>query len=254
MNSRMKTGLAVSLAVHALLLALPMTGFIAEPGEARRWITTRLVEERPELPGEAREEAALPIPPALEEVAAETATPGIAAAAEEQPEAGVEAGAGEISTAADTPDETPAAAGDRGSIRVAAAAAFPAAVPRFSLSPVKSPGAGTAPPEKPAASEHVRQASATPVPPPEVDHLPLIRERILGARHYPATARRRGWQGRTEVRFRIGKDGRPSSLKLMASSGFRLLDEASLKAVSEGAPYPVVEGWITVPIVFRLKG
>lgn len=79
-----------------------------------------------------------------------------------------------------------------------------------------------------------------------------IRDRIRSTQYYPLMARKRGWEGRTTVRFRINGDGGLDSLELVESSGINLLDQASVKAVEKGAPYPAVEGWIKVPIVFRL--
>ncbi len=92
------------------------------------------------------------------------------------------------------------------------------------------------------------------VKPPAGQHsLRIIRERIMAVRNYPALARMRGWEGRTTVRFRVGPGGEPRLLDLVSSSGVAALDRASVKAVEEGAPYPPVEGWVTVPITFLLR-
>jgi TonB family protein len=110
------------------------------------------------------------------------------------------------------------------------------------------------PGEKPMAVRRPARTDPMEVKSDPAHLLALIRSRILAARRYPELARRKGWQGRAAVRFRIDREGRPDFLELVESSGFTVLDKASLKAVDMGAPYPPMEGWITVPIVFRLKG
>jgi protein TonB len=89
---------------------------------------------------------------------------------------------------------------------------------------------------------------------PGEDPLAAIRERIVAARSYPEQARRRGWEGRVLVRFTVDARGEPRNLELLETSGFPVLDRATLRAVERGAPYPLLEGWITVPLVYRMEG
>ncbi len=110
-----------------------------------------------------------------------------------------------------------------------------------------------------------------PPPPPEVADRPVIppdsaaaavatdalmrqiRARIEAAVAYPAAARRRSLEGSAGVRFRVASDGRPYDIELGRSSGHSLLDRAAVRAVNAGAPFPPLDGPISVPISFRLK-
>jgi len=83
--------------------------------------------------------------------------------------------------------------------------------------------------------------------------LVLIRQQIERARIYPEAARQAGHQGTVELRFRIGADGSVASLEIMRSSGFPVLDRASEETIRRAAPYPVVSGWIRLPLSYRLE-
>ncbi len=80
-----------------------------------------------------------------------------------------------------------------------------------------------------------------------------IRARIEAVVTYPAAARRRSLEGSAGVRFRVASDGRPYDIELGRSSGHSLLDRAAVQAVNAGAPFPPLDGRISVPISFRLK-
>lgn len=81
----------------------------------------------------------------------------------------------------------------------------------------------------------------------------LLRERIERAKQYPALARRWGMEGTVEVEFRIARDGTVEALRVVKSSEFPLLDEASIETIKRAAPLPVVPGTIRVPISYRLR-
>jgi periplasmic protein TonB len=85
------------------------------------------------------------------------------------------------------------------------------------------------------------------------DLLRLIRQRIEQAKVYPDAARQVGHQGTVELRFRIGKDGAPTAIEILRSSGVPLLDAASEETIRRAAPYPVVSGWIRLPLSYRLE-
>jgi protein TonB len=57
--------------------------------------------------------------------------------------------------------------------------------------------------------------------------------RILDAPRpdYPLLARRRGWTGQVEVSFRVAPSGAVEEVKVTASSGYWVLDEACLDAI-----------------------
>jgi TonB family protein len=84
------------------------------------------------------------------------------------------------------------------------------------------------------------------------DLLRAIRRRIEQAKIYPDTARRQGVQGVVEVRFRIGLDGGVTALEVVRSSGHALLDQESADTVRRAAPYPVIPGWIRIPLAYHL--
>ncbi len=83
-------------------------------------------------------------------------------------------------------------------------------------------------------------------------HLQTIRRRIEEARTYPEAARRDGIQGTVDLRFRIAADGTIEAIKILRSSGFRILDESAEQTIRRAAPYPPVSGWIRLPLSYRL--
>jgi protein TonB len=85
--------------------------------------------------------------------------------------------------------------------------------------------------------------------------LDAIREQIGRAVLYPASARRSRLQGRVVVRFTIGRDGRVREVRVVASSGYDVLDRSAVAAILAAAPFGGIdrEASITTPIVFRLE-
>ncbi|MGH7351824.1 MAG: energy transducer TonB [Candidatus Methylomirabilales bacterium] len=81
----------------------------------------------------------------------------------------------------------------------------------------------------------------------------LLRQRIKGAQRYPELALRFGMEGTVEVEFEIARDGSVEWVRVTKSSGYPLLDEASVEAVKRAAPLPVVPGRIRIPISYRLR-
>ena len=84
------------------------------------------------------------------------------------------------------------------------------------------------------------------------DRYSLIRAAISRAKIYPLLARKRKIEGAVVTGFRIDEKGRPQDLKIEKSSGYEILDSAALKIVTKAAPFPKVNGEITVPITFKL--
>lgn len=121
----------------------------------------------------------------------------------------------------------------------------------------RAPGAGG----EPARTQDLIDAAATQksgagqgevaATPPQV--------KIEPRPEYPALARKRGQEGTVLVRCRVSTQGIVSGVELERSSGFRLLDEAALKAVSQWTFLPAmeagkpVESAIVVPVQFRLE-
>jgi len=76
---------------------------------------------------------------------------------------------------------------------------------------------------------------------------------------YPRLARRRGCQGTVVLSVFVNENGYVTNLWMFTSSGYRLLDNAAVKAVRNWAFEPGKKGnkkvamWVKVPIRFRLK-
>jgi protein TonB len=76
---------------------------------------------------------------------------------------------------------------------------------------------------------------------------------------YPPAARRNGDEGRVMLRVLVNPDGAPARVEIDQSSGSPLLDGAALDAVRGWRFVPArrgaqnVEGWVRVPLVFRLE-
>lgn len=77
---------------------------------------------------------------------------------------------------------------------------------------------------------------------------------------YPQAARRNGDEGTVLLRVLVNPDGTPVQVELDRSSGSSPLDSAAVDAVRNWRFVPArrgaqnVEGWVRVPIVFRLEG
>jgi protein TonB len=76
---------------------------------------------------------------------------------------------------------------------------------------------------------------------------------------YPRWAVRQGWEGTLTVAVEILPDGKVGRWKVMKSTGYRILDQAAVKAVREWRFHPATEGekpvlsCIQIPIRFRLS-
>ena len=103
-------------------------------------------------------------------------------------------------------------------------------------------------------------------PPPALDagalkaYGEILAQAIDKRKSYPRLARMRNWQGTTQLKLRIGPDGKLQDILVGSSSGFELLDAAAIKMVQESLPLPDLpealrgrELTMTVPIVFKLQ-
>ncbi|MBE9503506.1 MAG: energy transducer TonB [Proteobacteria bacterium] len=84
------------------------------------------------------------------------------------------------------------------------------------------------------------------------DFIPLILSKIEAAKIYPKSAIRRGLEGAATIKFRIRTDGQVDEVNLVESSGFDVLDRASIKAIKKAAPFPYVDFWLKVAVNFKL--
>ena len=100
--------------------------------------------------------------------------------------------------------------------------------------------------------------------------LPQLPEQPAGVEHgaeslrlkqpiYPPRSIRLGQEGTVEVEVEVLANGRIGEVRLRTSSGFRLLDEAALKAARKGSYNPAlrddraVRSFVIVPFEFHLK-
>jgi periplasmic protein TonB len=100
--------------------------------------------------------------------------------------------------------------------------------------------------EKPAISHAEQYRSA---------NFGAIRDRILANLHYPTIARRKGWSGKVEIAFTIMPDGSIQEMRILASSGYPLLDEQAIEAIRQAAPFtpPRVVALLVMPVTFQLN-
>ena len=113
------------------------------------------------------------------------------------------------------------------------------------------------PAETPVATPAPAPVEPAPMPAPEktvdVDAaLAQIRAKLQENLLYPPVARLNSLQGTVRVRFEIQGSGKPHNVKVVQSSGFKVLDEAAVKTVLASAPLPVVPVKVKVPVVFKL--
>ena len=85
------------------------------------------------------------------------------------------------------------------------------------------------------------------------DLLSAIRRRIERAKVYPEAARRTDREGTVDLRFRIGPDGSAERVEILRSSGHESLDESAILTIRRAAPYPLLAGWIRIPLAYRLE-
>ncbi len=82
--------------------------------------------------------------------------------------------------------------------------------------------------------------------------LAKIWRKINSSKYYPSSARRKGITGAPRVNFAINKDGRIEWVRLEATCGTRLLDDAAVETVHRAAPFPYYPKPITVTVKYSL--
>lgn len=70
---------------------------------------------------------------------------------------------------------------------------------------------------------------------------------------YPLAARQQGQQGRVILKYFVTEKGLVESIQVKESSGFDLLDQEAIRAISNYRYYPGQPGWTEHPIKFTLK-
>jgi TonB family protein len=87
-----------------------------------------------------------------------------------------------------------------------------------------------------------------------------IQVKIAKAKNYPSLAKRRGQQGKAILSFKLSRDGNVLDLKVEKSTGHNSLDQAALRAIKEGGPYPIIPkalskkyAFLRIPISFVIN-
>ncbi|HTG01536.1 MAG TPA: energy transducer TonB [Nitrospirota bacterium] len=81
----------------------------------------------------------------------------------------------------------------------------------------------------------------------------MIEAAIERSKNYPRLARERAIQGTVRLRFKVDPSGSVQKVEVLKSSGFEILDDASVKSIYRATPMPYVKGWVEVPIAYVLK-
>lgn len=71
-----------------------------------------------------------------------------------------------------------------------------------------------------------------------------LRQKIESIWVYPPEAAAKGIYGDLKIQFTIKKDGRLGAIELVRTSGYKMLDDAAMKALKDGEPYwPLPDSW-----------
>jgi TonB family protein len=84
------------------------------------------------------------------------------------------------------------------------------------------------------------------------DQWQLIQAALERAKTYPRQARERGIEGIVHIRFKILPSGAVERVELVKSSGYEILDSASVRTIYQAGPLPYVKGWVEVPIAYHI--
>lgn len=75
-------------------------------------------------------------------------------------------------------------------------------------------------------------------------YMQRLREKIEGIWKYPAEAAERKLNGELYIRFTIKKDGGLGAVELVHTSGYKILDDAAIRALRDADPYwPLPDSW-----------
>lgn len=90
-------------------------------------------------------------------------------------------------------------------------------------------------------------------------YLGAARVKIERAKRYPLEALRKNLEGKVVLSFQINREGEVSGIKLVQSSGYRVLDEEGMATLRRASPFPSLRQigkenlLIEIPILFRLE-
>jgi protein TonB len=86
------------------------------------------------------------------------------------------------------------------------------------------------------------------------EHFQYIREMILKHLVYPPLAKKMRWQGDVIVSFIVTRNGCAEDIRIVKSSGYRILDTNVMETIKEIQPFPKppVRAEIIIPVSYRL--
>ncbi len=85
------------------------------------------------------------------------------------------------------------------------------------------------------------------------------RLKIEQAKQYPREAQRKRWEGKVILSFQIDRQGEVRDIRVIQSSGYRILDEEGMATLRRASPFPspllveIERLVVEVPILFRLE-
>jgi periplasmic protein TonB len=84
------------------------------------------------------------------------------------------------------------------------------------------------------------------------EHFSYIRELIMKNITYPTQARRMGWKGQVTVSFIISEKGNVEDIRIIKSSGYKILDDNVTLTIKEVQPFPKppVRAEIVIPVMY----
>ncbi len=88
----------------------------------------------------------------------------------------------------------------------------------------------------------------------------IVKQKIEKVRRYPCRAERRGVKGSVYLEFVILSDGIVSKVRLLRSSGFKILDNEAISIIKRAEPFPpipekmnITQVQMEITIVFDIK-
>ena len=87
------------------------------------------------------------------------------------------------------------------------------------------------------------------------EHFAYIRDLILKNLVYPQAARNMGWSGKVVVTFVVSINGGVDKIKVLAGSGYEVLDRNAVETVRKAAPFPrpPISVELVLPIGYNLE-
>ncbi len=87
------------------------------------------------------------------------------------------------------------------------------------------------------------------------EHFLYIKNNVQNKISYPSMARKMGWQGRVLISFVVCKDGSVKDIRIIESSGFKVLDKNAVEVIQKTAPFPKppVSAELIIPVTYKLS-